>query len=144
MQYLYGPTEDENISGLGGLRYLNEEIGCAEMGYYREREKAPISGFTPDGQYPIIYAEKGITMFEVVKELNRNCHGDVLITYISGHRANMVPDYCEAGVATQDKARVIKAAEEFAIQTGMKLKAEVKTDLVIIKSSGFAAHGSLP
>ena len=147
---LYGlkALKDLNLPLTTKVRIIfgtNEESGCGEMGYYREREKAPISGFTPDGQYPIIYAEKGITMFEVVKDLNRNCHGDVLITYIKGgHRANMVPDYCEAGVATQDMAMVIKATEEFSLQTGMKLKSEIKDDLVVIKSSGFAAHGSLP
>ncbi|MHB8125162.1 MAG: dipeptidase PepV [Desulfitobacteriaceae bacterium] len=147
---LYGlkALKDLNLPLTTKVRIIfgtNEESGCGDIGYYLEREKAPVSGFTPDGQYPIIYAEKGFTMFEVVKKLSDKGNGNVLITYIKGgHRANMVPDYCEAGIVTPAKDLVIKAAEEFAAQTGMKLKAEVEDDLVIIKSSGFAAHGSLP
>lgn len=46
----------------------NEETGSKEIEYYLKHDEAPTIGFTPDANYPVIYAEKGITMFEVVKD----------------------------------------------------------------------------
>ncbi|MDD2234794.1 MAG: dipeptidase PepV [Desulfitobacteriaceae bacterium] len=123
----------------------NEESGCEDIEYYLQREKEPVSGFTPDGHYPIIYAEKGITMFEVVKNLSNRNIGDIRIVYIKGgHRANMVPDYCEAGIFASVTDIVIKAAEEFVVETGLNLETGIKDNLIVLKSKGFAAHGSLP
>lgn len=123
----------------------NEESGCGEMEHYLEREKAPVAGFTPDAEYPVIYAEKGITMFDIVKELRSHGNGEAVVTYIKGgQRANMVPDYCEAGVSVQDKAEIVQAAEKFVGHTGYDVKAEIQDELVVIKSRGVSAHGSLP
>lgn len=124
----------------------NEETGCKDIEYYLEREKPPVSGFTPDGQYPIIYAEKGITIFDVVKTLSPSGCGEAVISYIrGGHRANMVPDYCEAGIKCKDTEKVVKLVEEFARRSGYGVKAKAETEAtVILKSIGAAAHGSLP
>lgn len=123
----------------------NEESGCKEMDYYHEREKAPVSGFTPDAEYPIIYGEKGITIFDVVKKLSSQEKGDAVITYIKGgQRANMVPDYCEAKILAQDKEMFIKAAQDFKTRTGYDVKAEEIGDILVVKSIGISAHGSLP
>lgn len=123
----------------------NEETGCKEIGYYLKKEKAPVSGFTPDSLYPIIYAEKGITLFDVVKDLKNSGNKDMVIKYIKGGlRANMVPGYAEAGIETKNTDSVVKSANEFGKKTGYDVKAEVKDGMVIIKSVGLAAHGSLP
>lgn len=150
MAALYGlkAIKDLNLPLAQKVRILfgtNEESGCGEMDYYREREKAPVSGFTPDAEYPIIYAEKGITLFDVVKSLKAKGSGEIVIRSIKGgHRHNMVPDYCEAEIMAQDQGKVIQAAEEFAANSGYPVKAEVRNDTVIIKSAGVSAHGSLP
>lgn len=147
---LYGlkALKDLNFSLARKVRVIfgtNEESGCGDIEYYLQREKEPVSGFTPDGHYPIIYAEKGFTMFEVVKNLSDRGNDDIRIIYIKGgHRANMVPDYCEAGIVAPVVDTVIKAAEEFVAQTGIDLKTGIKDNLMVIKSKGFAAHGSLP
>lgn len=123
----------------------NEESGCGEMEYYDKREKPPVAGFTPDGQYPIIYAEKGITIFDVVMKLNNNCGNNIVIKYIKGgQRANMVPDYCEAAIDTKNKELAIKTIEEFVKATGFDIKVEDKDEFLLIKSYGISAHGSLP
>lgn len=123
----------------------NEETGSAELEYYLEKEKAPVSGFTPDAEYPIIYAEKGITIFDVVKDLKNAGNKDIAIKYIKGgQRANMVPDYTEAGIVAKDADFIVKSACEFSKKTGYDVKAEIKNGMVIVKSIGVAAHGSLP
>ena len=123
----------------------NEETGSKEMHHYTEREKAPAAGFTPDGMYPIMYGEKGITMFEVVKTLDKKGTGEVIIKSMKGgQRVNMVPDYCEAVVSAKDQATVIKTAEEFRSRSGYDISAQAEGDEVVIKSVGVSAHGSLP
>jgi succinyl-diaminopimelate desuccinylase len=123
----------------------NEETGCNEMCYYTEREKAPVAGFTPDAEFPIIYGEKGITIFDVVKDLNVKQNGDVVVKYIKGGlRANMVPEYCEAGISSNDAQSLVNAVAGFASESGYAIKAEISNDVVVVKSFGASAHGSLP
>lgn len=123
----------------------DEETGSEDIAYYLEREKPPIAGFTPDGEYPIIYAEKGLTVFDVVKDLNNKEAGDIAIKYIKGGtRANVVPDYCEAGIVSKDNDRIVKLVEDFDVSSEYDIKSEIKDDLVIIKSIGISAHGSVP
>lgn len=56
----------------------------------------------------------------------------------------MVPDYCEAAILINDSNIIIDAAKEFVDKTGYNISVEAKDEMVIIKSKGIAAHGSLP
>jgi succinyl-diaminopimelate desuccinylase len=123
----------------------NEESGSKELKYYLDREKPPVAGFTPDAEYPIINGEKGITIFDFVKDLKVKPQGDITIKYIKGgQKANMVPDYCEAGIKVDLKSSLIENCEQFAERTGYNLKTEEKDNMLIVKSYGVSAHGSLP
>lgn len=123
----------------------NEESGSGEeIEYYFRTEKPPISGFTPDGEYPIINGEKGLTTFDLVQSLE-NTQTESTIKYIKGgEKANMVPDYCEAGVLINDQNIVINLAKEFKDRTGYDIRVKPEDELVIVKSYGMSAHGSLP
>lgn len=123
----------------------DEESGSGEeIKYYFKMEKSPSAGFTPDAEYPIINGEKGLTIFDLVKELNikgnENC-----IKYIKGgEKANMVPDYCEAGILINDVNIIMNAAKEFFDKTGYDISVEVEDEIIVVKSRGVSAHGSLP
>ncbi|MBZ4656237.1 MAG: succinyl-diaminopimelate desuccinylase [Thermoanaerobacter sp.] len=125
----------------------NEESGSHEIEYYLKHDEVPTMGFTPDAQYPIIYAEKGITMFRVVKDFEKKPK-NLIVKYIrGGQRPNVVPDYCECGLEVKDenKKREIKEKlQTFVKETGYDIKAEENNDLLTIKSIGVSAHGSLP
>ena len=150
MATLYGlkAINDANLKISKRIRVLfgtNEETGSKELEYYLEREKAPVAGFTPDADYPIINGEKGITIFNIVKDFNGQNKGQNHIKYIKGGQAaNMVPDYCEAGILAVNVQSIIKALGTFTQDTDYKLSAVVNKDMVIIKSIGQSAHGSLP
>lgn len=118
----------------------NEETGSAEIPYYLKREKAPASGFTPDAEYPIIYAEKGITIFDIEKDL----HGSVVKYIKGGLRANMVPDFAEASIETSSSKEIAEKVKVYAEKTGFDYKCEPKEDEIVIKAYGLCAHGSLP
>ncbi|MBC8060582.1 MAG: dipeptidase PepV [Clostridiaceae bacterium] len=123
----------------------NEETGSGEIEHYLKTERPPILGFTPDAEYPMIFAEKGITIFNIVKDLEAKSSTDIIIKAIKGGlKANMVPEYCEAIIETKNREAIISDVLVFAERTGYNVTTEVRDNLVVIKSSGVAAHGSLP
>lgn len=123
----------------------NEETGSKELEYYLEREKAPVAGFTPDAEYPLINGEKGLTSFDLIKEFKSSEEGDIVIESITGGQAsNMVPDHCEANLKVKDSKCIIEKLEAFAKEKSYELCAEEKEGMVVIKSKGESAHGSTP
>ncbi|MBR1758786.1 MAG: Sapep family Mn(2+)-dependent dipeptidase [Lachnospiraceae bacterium] len=93
-----------------------EENGdWTDMEYYKETEELPTFGFTPDGNFPAIYGEKGI--FHAVVSMNKNESG--LVCAEGGAAVNVVPDYA--------KAVVVKDGQE-----------------VTYEATGKSAHGSTP
>lgn len=123
----------------------NEESGSKEISHYLEKEKDPVSGFTPDAEYPIIYGEKGITIIDVIKKVQVKPSGNIKINYIrGGEKANMVPNYCEAGLTVKDIESVKKLLNDFKSETGYDIRLEEKPDEIVLKSYGLGAHGSLP
>ena len=104
-----GEISDGKVWGRGALddkgpivAALYGETGCGEIGYYLQKEKAPVMAFTPDAEFPIIYAEKGILNFTMHSDFSQN--GKVTISYIKGgERSNIVPGYCEALIKGADK-----------------------------------------
>lgn len=145
MAALYGlkAIKDLNLPLSKRVRIIfgtNEETGSKEMEYYNEREKPPVLGFTPDGYYPIIYAEKGMTMFDIVKDFKNHS----VIKYIKGgQRPNMVPDYTEARLAVNFN-EAEKVLSEFKKEYDFNISLEEKDEDVLVKSIGFSAHGSTP
>ncbi|MBR3058498.1 MAG: Sapep family Mn(2+)-dependent dipeptidase [Clostridiales bacterium] len=67
----------------------DEEHGSSCMERYCETEELPDIGFTPDAEFPCIYAEKGIYQMHFVGKTQSD------FTLHGGNAANMVPPYCE-------------------------------------------------
>ncbi len=101
----------------------NEESGWACMKHYAEVAKMPDFGFSPDGNFPVIYAEKGIFHPQFHFECDKN------IVIQGGEMPNMVCDYACA-IAPIDE----KLVEKY----GLQIKGEK------IESFGVSAHGSTP
>lgn len=105
--------KDEGFVPRGRIRLivgLDEESGSECMAHYVRVAELPVQGFTPDANFPVIYAEKGIAHLV----LSGQPAGDSslaasettgkgrapqasrrLISAHAGQRANMVPAKCE-------------------------------------------------
>lgn len=118
----------------------NEETGCRDMEYFNKKEKPPVAGFTPDAYYPIIFAEKGITVFDIVRDLG---NPSAIKSLTGGHRPNMVPDYAEARLAVGAHAAG-QALEAYRKTHDFRLSLEEKEGDVLVKCVGRSAHGSTP
>ncbi len=75
----------------------DEETDFRCVNRYFEKEQMPHIGFAPDADFPIINAEKGISTL-VFQQKKEPADGQ-LLSFRSGERTNMVPDYAEASIS---------------------------------------------
>lgn len=104
----------------------NEESGWGCIEHYNECAHMPETGFSPDANFPVIYAEKGILQLRLHFPLERA----PFLRLEGGKQANMVCDYCEA----VPRSLTVKKARELGL----------KIDKKRIISYGKSAHGSTP
>lgn len=75
-----------------GVRLIfgtDEENGSSDLAYYRTKRKLPPMVFTPDGQYPVINAEKGMIRVYFSAPFDN-------MSITSGKIINAVPESCMA------------------------------------------------
>ncbi|MDB5085021.1 MAG: dipeptidase PepV, partial [Bacilli bacterium] len=141
---------------------LNKRVrliyGCHEenpvwhcMNYYFAHEPKPICGFTPDADFPLIYAEKGILSITLIYDRGEAAQQPQrkvkILSLKGGERENMVPDFAEA---------VLQPAADLSLQQLKEALQQASERLQIAYSSseeaagfrisvqGVSAHGSLP
>lgn len=126
----------------------DEESGSEDLHYYFAREESPSIGFSPDAEFPAIYGEKGILIFNLEKEFSKSCScccdGVKILSVQGGNAPNMVPDYCEAVISGKDLTPVKVALEKYAANEQVRLEWEENGANMLIKSYGVSSHGSLP
>ena len=106
---------------------LNEECGWKCIEHYNKVAHMPDEGFSPDANFPVIYAEKGILHIRADFPVEKNLFSSLT----GGERVNMVCDYCEA-------IPLFPADPQKANRLGLEI-----ADGKLI-SKGKSAHGSTP
>lgn len=125
----------------------DEESGCVDIKHYLEEEKAPDVGFTPDGLFPVINAEKGSANIELKKDIVKKSKGMISIVSIKGgSAANMVPDYCECELKLKDLAKMMMndTLELYCDKNGIDMSIQESGSSHIISSRGTSSHSSTP
>ena len=138
--YAMKAVRDNHMQGDYQIRFIvggNEEQGSAGVEYYFKTLKKPQPnlGFSPDAEFPLIFAEKGIINFEVKKKLTikhlHSIHGGVA--------SNSVIEKC---VVVMDKDHdFIKFLADHHYDASYEVNDE---DLLVVTFHGKAAHGSTP
>ncbi len=113
----------------------NEECGWKCIEYYNKVAKMPEEGFTPDADFPVIYAEKGILHFT----LSFPIENAPFTALQAGERVNMVCDLAQAVLTKKAGARLVYY--ENPVQ-GTTLSYDNTTN--ILRVYGKSAHGSTP
>jgi succinyl-diaminopimelate desuccinylase len=90
---------------------LNEEKGMACMKHYRDVEELPVAGFTPDAQFPAIYAEKGIASIALSQKRGVS---DAISSARGGAAVNMVPSDVEVTLKEENEPRTYKGVSAHA------------------------------
>ncbi len=139
----YGLKSLRDAGKLGGyeIRFLvggNEESGSACMEHYFKvlKKKQPTLGFSPDSDFPLIYAEKGIINFTVKAKAKI----DGLISLSGGTARNAVIDKCVL------KMELNSDFLRYIMNNYHREQAPIRTedDVTTVTFIGKAAHGAVP
>lgn len=130
---------------LGG----DEESLWRCMDHYFKKEEMPLMGFSPDADFPIIHAEKGL--MDILLEgktgdgETKEHHAWTLKEWKAGQRANMVPDLATAIlVGDGDVFELKEKVQSFLVDRNIQGYAEENNEGVTIVIKGKAHHGSEP
>ena len=72
---------------------LNEEKNWKCIEYYKEREEIPTIGFSPDSDFPCIYAEKGVLSASISDKLLNQYHIKIEDVSCNNNALNVVPKF---------------------------------------------------
>lgn len=75
---------------------LNEERDWKCINYYKEHEELPTIGFSPDADFPCIYAEKAVLTCYLKSDISFLADSDIQIKQIdcNNNAINVVPKFC--------------------------------------------------
>ncbi|HBU12297.1 MAG TPA: dipeptidase PepV [Clostridiales bacterium] len=124
----------------------DEESGWSDIAYYKKNGgEIPTMAFSPDAQFPIINAEKGLMQLELTKKADGANPEDGLrlLSINGGERVNVVPAYCEC-VLSAKKAQIKELADIFNADVPVKIEMVERGDGLHLITRGLSAHGSLP
>ena len=133
--YAMKALKDSGFKPKKKIRFIlgcDEESGWACMDYYKTKFPMPETGFSPDGNFPLINREKGLYHFTLnLGKVNEN-----IASFTSGSRVNVVPDSAAAEIKNTkfDRAAVGKC--------GVKIKEE--NGIITLSAEGVSCHGSTP
>lgn len=113
----------------------NEECGCKCIEHYKQVANLPEEGFTPDANFPVIYAEKGIAHVTAHFPI----HDSPVTALVGGERANMVCDFASAFL-TRKAAEALVGYENPVKGTTLSYDNTTNT----LQARGKSAHGSTP
>ncbi len=122
----------------------DEESEWRCVNHYFKKEEMPTIGFIPDACFPMINAEKGIHDFYLHFEAIENRGENKLISFRSGERFNMVPDFAEAIVCTEQTAEWLDAFSAYIEEQRVEGEIVANGQEVTLKLHGLSAHGAVP
>ena len=117
---------------------LNEEKGWKCINHYKEVEEIPTIGFSPDADFPAIYAEKGILSLEIENEFKLSDF-EILDINTNGNALNVVPKY------VQITMKYIGAGEIPSFESNEEIKVtNLDNNTFEIEAFGKASHAAFP
>lgn len=87
---------------------LNEENDWKCIEYYKKHEEAPSIGFSPDADFPCIYAEKGLISTFITMDYSNYSNENIVLTNIdcNNNALNVVPKYCSCNIALKNGIKI--------------------------------------
>lgn len=133
----------------------DEETSWRCVSHYFEKEEMPTLGFTPDADFPLIYAEKGLThlvfrqpleAWQALGQQETEQLDAVLLSLHSGLRMNMVPDRADATLKAEGKQakELAELFRQYLSETGLTGEVRTEGEQVVLGLNGVSVHGMDP
>ena len=136
-------------SGLPIRNHVRHIIGCDEetghrcIKYYLTKEKGPDLGFSPDGMFSVIHAEKGILRFQIQTNRKLPDTKELCVIRIAGGTVvNAVPNIAEAWLGGPGE-QLEEVQKEFQVKAA-EGSAEMEGDVLHLTFPGVSAHAMQP
>lgn len=126
---------------------LDEETNWKGMDYYLKKVGVPAFGFTPDCNFPAVYGEMGVLVFDLVRKIKRTSlqKEDIAIERITGGNApNTVADYAKVVLSPEFYDKIKEKLESFIQETGYQVENKNTGNHIEIIARGISAHGARP
>ena len=125
---------------------LNEEKDWECINYYKAHEESPTIGFSPDADFPCIYAEKGIlTVF--IKQKLEELPIKIINIDTNNNAINVVPKYCKVTLGINSRyntEEVNSYINEIINDEKLNMNSIINNGNIEITSIGVAAHSAHP
>jgi succinyl-diaminopimelate desuccinylase len=126
----------------------DEESNWRCVEHYFKHEEMPTMGFAPDADFPIIYAEKGISDFDMVMKIETKEQSETAVQVLhfhSGRRYNMVPDFAQASLQLkEEQTKIVQDFNSYLNENQLKGKYYVENGVFFLEVEGISAHGMEP
>jgi len=126
---------------------LDEETNWKGMDYYLKRVETPAFGFTPDCNFPAVYGEMGVLVFDLVKKIigaSFRPEGIMIESLTGGNAPNTVADKAQVVIIADSYDEVIDKLERFIKDTDYQLQAKIIGNKIEITAQGISSHGARP
>ena len=129
---------------------LDEERSWKCINYYKEHEEIPSIGFSPDADFPCIYAEKAILTTYLSTEYKPNVESNIYIKEIdcNNNPDNVVPKICTILLSITDNidmSQLISNLKDIISKYNFNINYEIIDDNNLkIASHGKEAHSAHP
>ncbi len=123
---------------------LNEENDWKCIEHYKKTEETPSFGFSPDADFPCIYAEKGLLSAYISCPIKEE---KITITNIdcNNNAINVVPKYCKIVLSIDNSiSNCINNLKEIIDKYGFDIDVTQENDNTILTSCGISAHAAHP
>ncbi len=116
---------------------LNEERDWKCIEHYKEKEEMPTLGFSPDADFPCIFAEKGLLSIYASSNLKSN-DTEIISVDTKNNAINVVPKYCSMEIKINKEKEKIKKIVSSIIkisnENSFEIKVENKENIIKIES----------
>jgi len=124
----------------------DEESNWQCVDHYFKHEEMPTIGFAPDADFPIINAEKGIIDTKLSLQLSNQekTTNMFLVTFQSGRRFNMVPDFAKATLKVEKKSNIEQMYKQYLENEQLNGKIYEENGDLVLELEGVSAHAMEP
>lgn len=127
----------------------DEESGMRGIKKYIERESLPIAAFSPDADFPIVNAEKGqvnvkLSQIKNTEDYKNHDYDFKLVHFISGDKANMVPDTSYATIRGNKVSVILEGFKDYCNEKNLKNSISNNDNEITLMIEGKSAHSMEP
>lgn len=127
---------------------LNEEKEWKCIKYYKEHEEIPNYGFSPDGKFPVIFAEKGILSYWFEEKYIPTNKIILKSVDCDNNPFNVVPKKCTADLEISrnlDIQKIICEIDEINKKYNFHINTQImEPNIIQVISKGLSAHSACP